>query len=253
MDLDLWANWSDIMGIPIAIIGLLLVLHQLYLTRVESEKEHLRMKNEMTLNAYSTVRKDLRIITAKIRKELDIKDMFDNLNQERLDRIMKDKALRHDVSEMLGMLNKFAVGVKHDIFNIDILNELSGKYFIKTHKQFTPYLERVREDSDTLYIEYDNLVKRLKEMHGYKREEEVLSFIPIEESILYLSPKTDRWLLAFGAMIITETYLSNIEYIPTLFDKFIIVFLVTIILWISIQLIYAVKKYLQLINRRETI
>ena len=58
MDLDLWANWSDIIGIPIAVVGLLLVLHQLYLTRVESEKEHLRMKNEMTLTAYSTIRKD---------------------------------------------------------------------------------------------------------------------------------------------------------------------------------------------------
>ncbi len=46
MSLDTFANIADIVSIPIGIIGIILVLHQLYLTRVESEKEHLRTKNE---------------------------------------------------------------------------------------------------------------------------------------------------------------------------------------------------------------
>ncbi len=86
------------------IIGIILVLHQLYLTRVESEKEHLRTKNEMTLNAYSIMRKDLGVVTAKVRNKLGIEDMFDHVTEEQIDMIMSDKNLRKDVSQMLSML-----------------------------------------------------------------------------------------------------------------------------------------------------
>ncbi len=89
----------------------------------------------MTLRPTPIMRKDLGVVTAKVRNKLGIEDMFDHVTEEQIDMIMSDKNLRKDVSQMLSMLNKFAVGVKHDIFNIDIINELSGKYFIKTHKQ----------------------------------------------------------------------------------------------------------------------
>jgi hypothetical protein len=244
MDLDTMANISDIVGIPIGVIGLILVLHQLYLTRIESEKEHLRMKNEMTLNVYSTIRKDLRIITSKIRKELNINDMFDNVTEEHIDMIMHDKNLRRDVSEMLGMLNKFAVGVKHDIFNIDILNELSGKYFIKTHNQFEPYLRRVRKNSDTLYAEYDILVMRLKEMHGY---DEHFTLLDNKEHLLYTEIEIDKWRLVLGSIVVVEIYIYSIDYIPTIVNKLLLTSFIAIALWISIQLVYATKNYFKLI------
>ncbi|MBD3793096.1 MAG: DUF4760 domain-containing protein [Campylobacterales bacterium] len=167
MNLDLFANWADILSIPLTVIGLILVLHQLYLTRRESEREHTRTRNEMTLNAYTAVRKDLGVLTSKVRRKMNIKDMFDNVTEEHIDIIMNNKSLRHDVEEMLNLLNKFAVGVKYDVFNIEMINDLSGKYFIKTHKQFEPYILRLRQNSNTFYVEYDNLVMQLKRMHGY--------------------------------------------------------------------------------------
>ena len=255
MNLDTFANVADIVSIPIGIIGLILVLHQLYLTRLESEKEHLRMKNEMTLNAYSTVRKDLRKITSKVRKKLDINDMFDDVTDEQIDMIMRDKSLRDDVAEMLSLLNKFAVGVKHDIFNIDIINELSGKYFIKTHKQFEPYLRIVRENSNTLYSEYDILVDKLKAMRGYKdtsykidRESSLLE--KLHNLFFSSSPKMIETVSIIAVVVmllsIGGVYLNNIYSLPTILLKLIIgIFIVTVIL-IIIQLYYAFKKYFNL-------
>ncbi len=255
MNLDTFANVADIVSIPIGIIGLILVLHQLYLTRLESEKEHLRMKNEMTLNAYSTVRKDLRKITSKVRKKLDINDMFDHVTDEQIDMIMRDKSLRDDVAEMLSLLNKFAVGVKHDIFNIDIINELSGKYFIKTHKQFAPYLKIVRENSNTLYSEYDILVDKLKVMHGYKDtsykiNRENLLLEKFNNLFFSSSPKMIETVSIVAVVVmllsIGGVYLNNIHILPTILLKLIIgIFIVTVIL-IIIQLYYAFKKYLKL-------
>ncbi len=256
MNLDTFANVADIVSVPIGIIGLILVLHQLYLTRLESEKEHLRMKNEMTLNAYSTVRKDLRKITSKVRKKLNINDMFDDVTDEQIDMIMRDKSLRDDVAEMLSLLNKFAVGVKHDIFNIDIINELSGKYFIKTHKQFEPYLKIVRENSNTLYSEYDILVDKLKVMRGYKSVssyniDKDNSFLQKLSNLFFSnSPKMIETVSIVAVVVmllsIGGVYLNNIHALPTILLKLIIgIFIVTVIL-IIIQLYYAFKKYFKL-------
>ncbi len=249
MDLDTLANISDVVSIPIAIIGLILVLHQLYLTRIESEKEHLRTKNEMTLNAYTSIRKDLRIITSRIRKELDIDDGFKKLTQDHIYIIRQNKSLRHDISEMLSMLNKFAVGVRHDIFNIEILNELSGEYFIKTHKQFSPYIKLLRVDSYDIYSEYDILVNRLTQISISK-----MSLLSKEEikPTLRNSIKIDRWALLFGAVVITETYIYNIGQHLTFVNKFIITFLIFLILGIMMQLYYAVDKYFSLVHRMKS-
>lgn len=254
MDLDMFANVADVVSIPISIVGVVLVLHQLYLTRLESEREHLRTKNEMTLNAYSTVRKDLRVITTRVRKELEINDMFDHVTEAQIDRIMSDKNLRHDVSEMLSLLNKFAVGVKHDIFNIDILNELSGKYFIKTHKQFKPYINRVRQNSKSLYSEYDHLVEKLKRMEDQHLDlvaaskiEEVDLHSTIKQLFLSSSPKMVELLTMMGIFImliaIIGVYLHNIHALPTVMVKIIIGSFVSIVVLIVIQLFYAIRSY----------
>ncbi len=261
MNLDTFANVADIVSIPISIVGLILVLHQLYLTRLKSEKEHLRMKNEMTLNAYSTVRKDLREITSKVRNKLNINDMFDNLTDEQIKMIMNDKNLKHDVEEMLSLLNKFAVGVKHDIFNINIINELSGKYFIKTHKQFAPYIKIVRENSNTIYYEYDILVKKLKIMRSYttiskaSKEENKTIIIKLRKLLLSNSTRMIETLTIVGIFImflaVGGVYLNNIHSLPTPLLKVIIGLFVTTVVLIIIQLFYALKKYLELHHKQK--
>jgi hypothetical protein len=167
MSLDIMGNWADILAIPIGLIGLFLVLNQLKLGQQESEREHRRRQNEMTLNAYNTVRGDLRETIRRVRKKLELEDMFDEFKGEHLEKIMSDKELRDDVAKMLGFLNKFAVGIKYDVFNIYLVNDLAGKLFIKTYKQFRPYINRVRQDSNTFYVDYENLVNKLMKMQEH--------------------------------------------------------------------------------------
>ena len=168
MSLDTWGNYADILAIPIGIIGLLLIVRQLKLALLESEKEHQRRQNEMTLNAYNTVRGDLRESIRRVRNELQLEDMFDTFTEEHLKLIVNNKPLRHDVSRMLGYLNKFAVGIKYDVFNIYLINDLAGPLFIETYRQFKPYIDWVRKDSSHFYREYEDLVEELKQLRNYK-------------------------------------------------------------------------------------
>ncbi len=168
LSLDTWGNIADILAIPIGLIGLILIVRQLQLALHESEKEHQRRQNEMTLNAYNTVRGDLRDSIGRVRKELELEDMFDIFTKEHLELIINNKSLRQDVARMLGYLNKFAVGIKYDVFNIHLVNDLAGPLFIETYRQFKPYINWVRKDSSHFYREYEDLVEELKELRKYK-------------------------------------------------------------------------------------
>ena len=168
MSLDYWANYADVLAVPIAIVGVMLIVRQLRLTRLESEKAHQRSQNEMTLNAYNAVRGDLRDAIRKVRSKLELDDMFDQFAEGCLEKILDDKELRNDVAKMLGFFNKFAVGIKYDVFNIELINDLSGNLFIETYTQFKPYIDWVRKDAETFYMDYENLVKELKHLKNYQ-------------------------------------------------------------------------------------
>jgi len=165
MTLDTWGNYADIMAVPIGIFGVILIVRQLKLALQESEREHQRRQNEMTLNAYNAVRGDLRIALRRVRKQLELEDMFDTMSQKNLQDIIEDKKLRDEVAKVLGYINKFAVGIKYDVFNKAMVNDLVGRLFIETYRQFTPYIEWVRKRTNhPFYIEYEKLVKELKEI-----------------------------------------------------------------------------------------
>ena len=172
ISLDTWGNYADILAVPIGIVGVLLIVRQLKLALQESEREHQRRQNEMTLNAYNAVRGDLRESVRRIRKKLELEDMFDTFTKEHLEQVINDKSIRYDVARMLGYLNKFAVGIKYDVFNIELINDLSGTLFTQTYRQFKPYIDWVRKDSKVFYSEYERLVEKLENIKKYKDSED---------------------------------------------------------------------------------
>ena len=154
MSLDLLANYADIVAVPIGIVGVVLIVRQLSLTRQESEKEHQRRQNEMTLNAYNAVRGDLRETIRRVRIKLELKDMFTPFTEKKLEQIISDQVLRDDV------------------FNIQLLNDLSGTLFIETFNQFKLYIDWVRKDVKIFYVDYERLVEKLKGIERGKDLEE---------------------------------------------------------------------------------
>ncbi|RUM71284.1 MAG: hypothetical protein DSZ07_00770 [Sulfurovum sp.] len=182
MDFDTLANYADIIAVPLAMIGIYYIVRQLKLALLESERDHQRRQNEMTLNAYNTVRGDLRDTIRRIRITLGLADMFSEFTQENLEQIMNDEVLRDDVAKMLGFVNKFAVGINHDVFNILLVNDLAGKLFIQTFHQFYPYIQRVREDYEGFYKDYENLVYKLKKIRYEKDNAPLLKDVELVKS-----------------------------------------------------------------------
>jgi len=169
MSLDTLGNIADIVAIPIAILGVYLVVKQLSMARIENEKEHKRRKNEITLNAYNSIREELRNTSFAVRNKLHLNDMFYDFNENHIQKIYMDEELKNDVSKMLSIFERFAVGVHHDVFNINLINDLSGTVFIQTFKQFKPYIYESRKNSKTFYFDYEKLVNELEAIRNSKK------------------------------------------------------------------------------------
>jgi len=161
MNLDTLGNIADIIAIPIALVGVYLVIKQLYLARIESENEHKRRK-EITLNAYNAIREELRETSKKVRETLQLENMFSQLDDNHVQQIYLNRDLKNDVTKMLSIMERFALGVHHDVFDINLINDLSGTVFIQTFKQFKPYIEKSRENSKTFYTDYEKLANELE-------------------------------------------------------------------------------------------
>jgi hypothetical protein len=84
------------------------------------------------------------------------------LNKNQIQQISLNSEIKNDVIKLLSFMERFAIGVQHNIFDIKFISDLSGRVFIETFKQFKPYIDDSRKESKTYYIGYEKLVKELE-------------------------------------------------------------------------------------------
>jgi len=167
MTLSTIADISQIVSVPIAVISIYisayLVIKQLINSRNNSIKEFNIRRKEITLNAYNSIRDILRDISNKIKADLGINDIFGIINQEQIQKIIHNTELENKIRKMLGIYERFAVGVKHNIYCLDMIYDISGTVFISTFNQFKPYIDYVRKKENRPYIkEFEVLVAKLE-------------------------------------------------------------------------------------------
>ena len=171
-DLNTYGNIADIVAVPIAIIGVGFVASQLYLSRIQDKTENLKRQKEVTLDAYNRVRDDLSERLGSIRKKLGLNSMYVIVDNTIVEKILDSEKLRMEMTVILSIFERFSVGVHHEIYNRNLINDLSGMVFIQTYKQFEPYIHEVRKKSKTFYEEYEKLVRELEYIREMKKKEE---------------------------------------------------------------------------------
>ena len=174
-NLDAFGNIADIIAVPIAIIGVGFLARQMYLSRIEDKSEHLKRQKEATLNAYNLVRDDLSERTGKIRKKLNLKDMYTKFTHNEVKKIHEDEKLRIEMPIVLGIFERFSIGVQHGVYNRDLISDLSGNVFINTYRQFEPYIQDVRREFGyNVYNGFEQLTKELEYIREVKNRKNML-------------------------------------------------------------------------------
>ncbi|HXU38238.1 MAG TPA: DUF4760 domain-containing protein [Blastocatellia bacterium] len=154
---------SEIIKICIAGVVAIIALIQLGIGVHSFKADHKRRKKQATIeymskirDVYTTIDYELLKKYGKVLVETQIKEIF--ANHEERTKLMK----------LLGMFEHLAVGANTDVFDIDVLNRMSGAYMIRLFNQYSGYIKQQRKvlKNDSIYKEFEDLVDRLSGLRG---------------------------------------------------------------------------------------
>ena len=122
--------------------------------------DHTRRRKEATINHMN----DIRPQYFEIDQELISKLGKGALDDAKIDAILQDSELLNRIKMMLGLFEHLAVGANEGVFDIGLLDRMSGRHLIDVHDRFGQYIERRRSEDDNprYYEEFDKLVKKIK-------------------------------------------------------------------------------------------
>ena len=141
----------------IEIAMLIIVSVQLYFLRKAYKADHERRKKQSTIEYLSRIRDIYRPVDRKLIEKYGKKA----LNPEDV-----DKADMADLREFLSVLEHLSVGVNTGVYDIELVNRMSGTFLLETHAKVTPYINFSRKDrgSDSIYQEFDVMSRKIKGM-----------------------------------------------------------------------------------------
>ena len=163
-------NITSIITTFATVISLFLVLHQIWLARRGIEADHLRRKKDATFNGFNLIREDFRQLNNEILEALEL-SQDSNLDESHFTKIRNDHILLGKLRTILSYIERMAVGVKHDIYDLNILVDLSGTVFVRTYDRYLPYILESRDSSTTYYREADDFIKQLRSLRKIRISE----------------------------------------------------------------------------------
>lgn len=143
-----------------AIVGIFLVVRQLNLSRKGQNEEHLRRKKEATLEAFHLIRDDLRVQDDLVREYLCL-DYNEKMTEKDVERVLSNDDVRTSLRTTLHYVSRFATGVKHDIYDIDTLNDLNGQFFILMYNRYDPYVKMIQKKTPQFYTNHQDFINKL--------------------------------------------------------------------------------------------
>lgn len=126
--------------------------------------ERSRNRKEATIHAFDQLEANDSVIKlfSLPKSTLDgyVEDRINNVH-----RVNKDWA---EISLALSLIEHFAVGVNHSIYDIEILNSMAGNKMISVFSNCENVLQYKRKgtDSQKNYVEFENMINKLKKLRN---------------------------------------------------------------------------------------
>ena len=150
----------ELVAIIISILTLLGLLIQIHLSWREMRADHERRKKQATLEYVNSIRAIYRSIAGKLDQQ------FGRDNVINIDDI--DEEVKCDIQELLSVIEHLAVGGNTGVYDLQILERMSGAYFVRIHDKLSPYI-RHRQTitrSTRTFCEFEAMVEDIKNIRG---------------------------------------------------------------------------------------
>lgn len=133
---------------------LCVVIFQLYQTHALAKTDYERRKKQATLEFSN--RSGVEFL--RFLEEFDRRRAKDELTDYSKFNV-EDKFL---IQRFLAEMEDICTGVNTGIFDYDVLNRLMGNTLVRRHKQFSQYIKDSQEVQRSLYIEFEDVVRRIR-------------------------------------------------------------------------------------------
>lgn len=157
--LDLVFSGLEAIG---TVVGAYFIAQQIALTRNHNDKNEFVKRKEITLNAYNSISDELRKHNEAIKLKFNIQN-HDKLTEENLLDLQKNPEFLKHLHFLYDYLERFAIGVKNEIYDIDVLIEISGRWFVRTYDRHEVYIFSIRNTySNNIHIETEKFIENIR-------------------------------------------------------------------------------------------
>lgn len=157
----------EILSLLLGAATLLVLWLQLFMIFRTFKADHERRKKQATIDYVNQIRNIYRPIDKKIRNK------FGEGRVINTDEIEPDDIA--DIKECLSTVEHLAAGVNIGIFDLLIIEKISGSYFLNMRERFGPYIKNVRlkKGNPCLYVELEIMcrgIDKIREKRDHKAD-----------------------------------------------------------------------------------
>ena len=129
--------------------GTLIVLYLTY------RADHERRRKQATIEYINVIQDKFRPL------DLDLTDQFGEQTAINADEV--DQETNMKIKQILTTIEHLCVGVNTGVYDLYIINRMSGAYFLRMQDRFRPYIVQRRQErrNDRLYCEFEKVASRI--------------------------------------------------------------------------------------------
>ena len=151
------ANLAVIAGVVVAVMQ----LRKMRISNDQQEQtflaDHERRKKQSTIEFYNEIDRETVVMKTLIYK----KDPRGVIN---VDVIGSDAELAASIKRYLSLMERFAVGVNTNVYDIGVFDRIAGGATVKTYYKLREYILGARKKSHSAYIDLELMVQDLEKI-----------------------------------------------------------------------------------------
>jgi hypothetical protein len=155
-------NNYEIISLALSAVTLVALWWQLYLIYKTYKADHERRQKQSTIEYLNEIRKLYRPVEYKLNTAFGDKII-------NVDKISDED--RTNIREFLSIVEHLSTGINVGVFDLTLVNQMSGAYFVTMYEKFIPYIKEQRrmKNNNNLYCEFSQFHSGLESM---RREHE---------------------------------------------------------------------------------
>jgi hypothetical protein len=156
------------------LVGAILIIKQIILTRRSNQQNELIKRKEITLNAYDIINDKLKQYNSEIQIKFNIEEYHDYLKEEDLKVLQEDAELSKKLQLIYDYLGHLAIGVKHEVYDFDMIADVAGRWLVRVYDRYEIYIHNFRKiGSPKVYSKTEEFINLLRKRFVDNGEEKL--------------------------------------------------------------------------------